>query len=197
MPSSALARVWPASVAFFPRGPGPGEIAVAHKGDPPLLSGGELGGWSRGAWLLAPQARWRRRRVGRCWRAVDHRRPRPRCRGGALDGCALPLSPWPHRGPAIGRGMQRGPATWCFKMWKGRRQLGWALLGVRPSVIWGLPTGRDFELRAGFKGTYESNRGPRLGECKYKKPLALFLFCLVRPLFGFLERPHCELKTRA
>ena len=48
----------------LPRGPGSGEGAVAHKGSPPLLSGAELGGWSRGAWLLAPWARWRRRRVG-------------------------------------------------------------------------------------------------------------------------------------
>ena len=48
----------------LPRGPGSGEGAVAHKGSPPLLSGVELGGWSRGAWLLAPWARWRRRRVG-------------------------------------------------------------------------------------------------------------------------------------
>ena len=48
----------------LPRGPGSGESAVAHKGSPPLLSGVELGGWSRGAWLLAPWARWRRRRVG-------------------------------------------------------------------------------------------------------------------------------------
>ena len=65
MSASALARAWPASVSFFPaalarwrRG------AVAHKGSPPLLSGFELGGWSRGAWLLAPWAHWRRRRVG-------------------------------------------------------------------------------------------------------------------------------------
>ena len=48
----------------LPRGPGSGKGAVAHKGSPPLLSGVELGGWSRGAWLLAPWARWRRRRVG-------------------------------------------------------------------------------------------------------------------------------------
>ena len=46
------------------RGPGSGEGTVAHKGSPPLLSGVELGGWSRGAWLLAPWARWRRGRVG-------------------------------------------------------------------------------------------------------------------------------------
>ena len=48
----------------LPRGPGSGEGAVAHKGSPPLLSGVELGGWSRGAWLLASWARWRRHRVG-------------------------------------------------------------------------------------------------------------------------------------
>ena len=44
----------------LPRGPGSGEGAVAHKGSPPLLSGVELGGWSRGVWLLAPWACWRR-----------------------------------------------------------------------------------------------------------------------------------------
>ena len=38
----------------LPRGPGSGKGAVAHKGSSPLLSGVELGGWSRGAWLLAP-----------------------------------------------------------------------------------------------------------------------------------------------
>ena len=48
----------------LPRGPGSGEGAVAHKGSPRLLSGVELGGWSRGAWLLAPWARSRRRLVG-------------------------------------------------------------------------------------------------------------------------------------
>ena len=48
----------------LPRGPGSGEGAIAHEGSPPLLSGGELGDWSRGAWLLAPWARWRRRWVG-------------------------------------------------------------------------------------------------------------------------------------
>ena len=50
-------------------GPGSGESA----GSPPLLGGGELGGWSQGAWLLAPWSRWRRRRVGgvgRRW-AID------------------------------------------------------------------------------------------------------------------------------
>ena len=36
----------------LPRGPGSGEGAVAHKGSPPLLSGVELGGCSRGAWHL-------------------------------------------------------------------------------------------------------------------------------------------------
>ena len=30
------------------RGPGSGKSAVAHKGSPPLLNGGKLGGWSRG-----------------------------------------------------------------------------------------------------------------------------------------------------
>ena len=34
----------------LPRGPGSGEGAVANKGSPPLLSGVELGGWSRSAW---------------------------------------------------------------------------------------------------------------------------------------------------
>ena len=29
------------------RGPGSGKGTVAHKGSPPLLSGGELGSWSR------------------------------------------------------------------------------------------------------------------------------------------------------
>ena len=36
----------------LPRDPGSGESAVAHKGSPPLLSGVELEGWSRRAWLL-------------------------------------------------------------------------------------------------------------------------------------------------
>ena len=48
----------------LPRGPGSGESAVAHRGGLKLLSGGELGGKNRGAWLLAPWARWRRRQVG-------------------------------------------------------------------------------------------------------------------------------------
>ena len=30
---------------------------------------------------------------------MGYRRPGPRCRGGALEGCALSLSPWPRRGP--------------------------------------------------------------------------------------------------
>ena len=95
----------------LPRGPGSSESAVAHKDIKPLLSGVELGGWSRGAWLLAPWARWRRSRVGGAggrW-AIDDLGPDV---GGALEGCALSLSPWPRRGPAIGHGMQRGPATW-------------------------------------------------------------------------------------
>ena len=46
----------------LPRGPGSGE--GAHKGSPPFLSGGELGSWNRGAWLLALWARWRHRWVG-------------------------------------------------------------------------------------------------------------------------------------
>ena len=48
----------------LPRGPGSGVRVVAHKGSSPHPSGVELGGLSRGAWLSAPWARWRRRRVG-------------------------------------------------------------------------------------------------------------------------------------
>ena len=62
MSASALARAWPASVAFFPTVLTLAKSAVALKGSPPLLSGVKLGGWSRGAWLLAPCRR--RRRVG-------------------------------------------------------------------------------------------------------------------------------------
>ena len=51
----------------LPRGPGSGESAVAHKGSPLLLSGVELGGWSRGAWLLAPWVRWARCSVIAGW----------------------------------------------------------------------------------------------------------------------------------
>ena len=49
MSASALARARSASVAFFPAALAlaTGERAVTHEGTPPLLSGGELGGWSR------------------------------------------------------------------------------------------------------------------------------------------------------
>ena len=64
MSASALARALLVSVSFFPVA-----LALAKAWSPikaahHFLSGGELGGWSRGAWLLAPWARWRRRRVG-------------------------------------------------------------------------------------------------------------------------------------
>ena len=47
MSASALARAWPASVAFFPAALALAS-AVAHKGSPPPLSGVELGGLEPG-----------------------------------------------------------------------------------------------------------------------------------------------------
>ena len=116
MPASTLARAWPALVAL-PRGPGCSEGAVAHKDNPPLLRGGEVGGWNRGARLLALWARRRRRRVCVCvwgvrgrW-AIDELGPG--APGMRWRGAHRPPAPfWPRRGPAIGQGTQRGPATW-------------------------------------------------------------------------------------
>ena len=66
----------------------------------------------RGGWLLAPWARGRRRGVGGAggrWAIGDLG---PDVAGVLWGVCGLSLSPWPRRGPAIGHGMQRGPATW-------------------------------------------------------------------------------------
>ena len=91
---------------------------------------------------------------GRCWRAVGHRRPGPRCRGGALEGRALSLSPWPpgaHNWPrhtARSRHLVNVEGTPAARM---------ALLSARPHVIWGLPTGRGFatKLDNSLRGTLD------------------------------------------
>ena len=61
----------------LPRGPGSGERAVTHAGNPPVLSSGEFGGWSRGAWL-SERGRVAPSPGGWGCRAVGHRRPGPR-----------------------------------------------------------------------------------------------------------------------
>ena len=105
-----LERAWPASVAFFPAALALAKalspIKAAHQFLVVLSSGAGAG--VRGC--------WRRGRVGAVagWAGLEGGGPSAtwaQMSRGCLEGCALSLSPWPRRGPAIGHGIQRGPAT--------------------------------------------------------------------------------------